>query len=108
LSPVIARSDNPDPWFFQTDSDYRFLIPDKGSHFYGSQLLAEKFGPVLAFSAGLSYEIYQNSIGVGFSTRDLFADALGCLSSQLTSPKLYVTWDVETKVIWLRLAVSFR
>jgi len=67
-----------DPWFFQsTEAGYVFSVPDKAQHYYGSMLLTSTFRrfplpaekvtvPVLAFTAGFFWEVWQESRGIGF------------------------------------------
>ena len=99
-----------DNWYFQTDLDIRFLIPDKATHFLGSYGLSKIIGPAPAFVSGIVWEYYQYQTGGLFSRRDLLADALGVASAVLSPrgpPCLLVTWDKSERVIWLRLAVAF-
>jgi len=113
VAPVSYSFDLPDkdPWYFQSnEAGYTFLIPDKSQHYWGSALLNE-FGkklplphknvtsPTLAFAAGFIYEVWQEMNGIGFSPRDLAADALGILSSQL---------NTDTFVMWMDYCNSER
>ncbi len=120
LSPNACAFDLPDydPWFFQsTEQGYNFWIPDKVQHFYGSSLLVEtgkRIGfsktnvvtPLVAFTAGFLYEAWQESKGVGFSERDLVADALGVASSHLSNNnyKFWMDYSVNEKTIMFRFS----
>lgn len=97
-----------DPWFFQsTEAGYIFSVPDKAQHYYGSMLLtstfrrfslpAQKFTvPVLALTAGFFWEVWQESKGIGFSNRDLIADALGVVTSNFSSKSMKMWVDYST------------
>jgi len=93
-----------DPWYYQSDSDWMFMVPDKAQHYYGSQLLV-KMGlhPSAAFAAGLMYEIYQEDQGIGFSYRDLIADAFGVMAGAVNSEKFYLVMDYSTTQEFLTL-----
>lgn len=98
-----------DPWYFQTDTDIRFLVPDKAEHFWGSYMITRAVGPVPAFLVGVAYESYQASQGGFFSERDVAANALGILSAIINphSPPLAVLWDKEQGVIILQTTIRF-
>ena len=112
-------SQNYDPWYFQTDTDVRFLIPDKAQHFYGSQLLSSKVGPVKAIACGVLWELLEARMGDFVSGRDLIADVLGVIASRLDNKvsalrttsrlegdlRLWIEWDKERGEIMLKLGV---
>lgn len=98
-----------DPWYFQSSElGYSFTIPDKAQHFYGSALLNEVskrlplpgikvMGPVIALTAGFMFETWQDQKGIGFSQRDLLADAAGVAASQLSGKRLVLWLDYSTR-----------
>jgi len=108
-----------DPWYYQSDGQgYRFTIPDKAQHFYGSAMVnefskqlplpgIEILGPVLSFTAGFMWETYQDQKGIGFSERDLAADAMGIVASQLSSKHMSFWLDYSTteRVIMFKVAM---
>lgn len=119
LAPASRAFDLPDrdPWYFQSDqAGYTFVIPDKAQHYWGSTFLnelgkrlplpqKEVTSPALSFAAGFFYEVWQESQGVGFSPRDLVADALGVASSQFSSKSLtmWLDYSVSEKTIMINL-----
>ena len=99
-----------DPWYCQSDSDWRFLCPDKVQHFYGSLLLVEVgLHPVTAFVVGFAYEVYQAETGIGFSGRDLIANGFGVLAGTVNNRKFYLFVDYSTteRVVKLNAVVRF-
>ncbi len=119
LSPDSCAFELPnhDPWYYNSlENGYVFWIPDKVQHFYGSMFLVEtgqRLGitdeslitPLLAFTAGFVYEVWQESQGVGFSQRDLVADALGVASTQLSSRdvKFWMDYSMTEKTLMFRV-----
>lgn len=111
---------NYDPWYYQSDDQgYTFTIPDKAQHFYGSALLNEFskklplpgidfMAPVISFTAGFMYETWQDQRGVGFSQRDLFADAMGVAASHLSNENIVIWLDYSEQEEVLLFNVSFR
>ena len=98
-----------DLWYY-TDNRLLFSVPDKAQHYYGSQILVETgIHPGLVLLSGITYEIYQESTGVGFSYRDLIANGLGVLAGALKSQQLVFILDysVSDKTIILNAVVSF-
>ena len=97
-----------DPWYFQSnEAGYLFWVPDKAQHYYGSILVAETLKlmhlpaekvstPIVAFGIGFLWEVYQERKGIGFSNRDLFADALGVATSELMSGSFKMWVDYST------------
>lgn len=98
-----------DPFYYQSyERGYLYSIPDKAQHFYGSQLLTELSGrlsflpsrevtaPLLAFGIGLLWEIYQENQGLGFSERDLMADALGVIAYKANRGRTRMYLDYST------------
>jgi hypothetical protein len=109
-----------DPWYYQNDGSRYFWIPDKAQHYWGSLLLgglADRLPmthnkwtvPVLAVGAGLMWEFYQDQQGLGFSERDLFADVLGVVSSQINGDDfvLWLRYSTEEDVILWNLTWRF-
>ena len=108
-----------DPWYYQSNEQgYRFTIPDKAQHFYGSALInefskqlplpgIEILGPILSLTAGFMWETYQDQKGIGFSERDLAADAMGIVASQLSSEhmSLWLHYSTTEKVIMFKVAM---
>jgi len=109
-----------DPFYYRSNSKgLMFSIPDKAQHYYGSQLLSEVTGrlsflpahevtaPLLAFSIGFFWEVYQENRGIGFSERDLLADALGVLASKANrgNTVMYLNYSSADRTIILNLGV---
>lgn len=108
-----------DPWYYQSHNQgYRFTIPDKAQHFYGSAMVNEFskrlplpgidiLGPILSLTAGFMWETYQDQKGIGFSQRDLAADAMGVAASQLSSEHMSFWLDYSTteRVIMFKVAM---
>lgn len=94
-----------DPWYYQTNLDYRFYVPDKAQHFYGSYFLAYLTSTKLSLICGLLKEIYDNQKGVGFSYRDIIANCLGILANKINKHrfKLWVPYDQQKHQIKLML-----
>lgn len=107
-----------DPFYYQSNSKgLMYFIPDKAQHYYGSQLLSEVSShlpflparevtaPLLAFSIGFFWEVYQESQGIGFSERDLLADALGVLASKANrgNTVMYLNYSSSDRIIMLNL-----
>ena len=94
-----------DPWYYVHDNAYRFTVPDKFQHFYGSAMLTEIIGPMPALAFGFIKEVHDDSEAkVGFSIKDIAADALGVMSAKFAktkSVKLWLDWDPteETLVV---------
>jgi hypothetical protein len=103
-----------DPWYHQDDSHADFWIPDKAQHYWGSQFLGkladqipmtdnEWTKPILALGAGFIWEIYQDQQGVGFSERDMVANILGVVSSQVNNDDVVVWLQYSTEedvIVW--------
>jgi hypothetical protein len=108
-----------DPWYYQShEQGYAFMIPDKAQHFYGSAMVNEFskqlplpgidiLGPILSLTAGFMWETYQDQKGIGFSQRDLAADAMGIAASQLSSEHMSFWLDYSTteQVIMFKVAM---
>ena len=113
---------NYDPWYYQSDHQgLSFMIPDKAQHYWGSALLGfvgnqlplplrQVTVPFLALGAGYFWEVWQQDQGIGFSERDLVADAFGVLSSQINSEdfKMHMDYSLSEKTVTLVLVKSFR
>jgi len=111
-----------DPWYYQADNrGLSFMIPDKAQHYWGSALLGHIGNqlplplkrltvPFLALGAGYFWEMWQEDQGIGFSERDLIADAFGVLSSQINSRdlKMHMDYSLSKKTITLVLVKSFK
>lgn len=116
-----------DPWYFQSDDlGIMFVVPDKIQHYWGSYALSElgtkHFGPILgalmAFTAGFAWEVRDTykmtdptgQTVVGFSTRDLIANGLGVLSSQLSTDDIqfYADYSMQTKQVMFNVSLSFK
>lgn len=106
-APAGAASFDPpatDPWYHQSDDGWRFMLPDKVQHYYGSQLLVEVgLHPATAFVVGFVYELYQGETGIGFSYRDLIANSFGVLAGSVNSRKFYLFMDYSTDRRTLKL-----
>jgi hypothetical protein len=110
-----------DPFYYQSNSKgLTFTVPDKAQHYYGSQLLSklgdhlsflpgrEVTAPLLAFGIGFLWEVYQANRGIGFSERDLLADALGVLASKANrgNTVMYLNYSTADRTIILNLGVK--
>lgn len=120
---TLAAFDLPssDPWYYQSNQQgYLFAIPDKAQHYYGSVVLNEfskrlplpgikVMGPVISFTAGFMFEVWQDQRGIGFSQRDLFADAIGIAASQLSNDHVVLWLDYSTQehVLIFKVALKF-
>jgi len=98
-----------DPWYY-VDATYKFAVPDKFQHFWGSAALTEILGPMPALAIGISKEIYDDKkTRVGFSSRDIVADILGVVSAKLTETEkvsLWLDWRPEDKVIIVQIGIG--
>jgi hypothetical protein len=114
-SPVVHGFElaDYDPWYYQsTDQGIKFWVPDKAQHCWGSAILNElgkKLNlpgkkvttPLMTLCAGFMYEVWQERQGIGFSGRDLLADALGIVSSEFSTKNLvfYMDYSSRDKII---------
>ncbi len=99
-----------DPWYCQSDHDWRFMLPDKVQHYYGSQLLVELgLHPATAFAVGFVYELYQGETGTGFSCRDMLANSVGLLAGAVNSRKFYLfmTYSTSKQSLELNAVLTF-
>jgi hypothetical protein len=113
-----------DPWYYQSDDrGITFQVPDKAQHYYGSYILNDinthylgEWGPAVTFALGFLWEVKDsqtpwNDGVVGFSYKDLLADALGILSSQLnrehSNIRMYLTYDKHREQITLHTSWLF-
>ena len=98
-----------DPWFY-VDATYKFSVPDKFQHFWGSAALTEIIGPMPALAIGISKEIYDDkNAKVGFSSRDIVADILGVVSAKLTETdkvNLWLDWRPEDDAIIVQIGIG--
>lgn len=98
-----------DPWYYVDDSKYKFTVPDKFQHFYGSAILTEIIGPMPALAFGMIKEVHDDSEAkVGFSIKDIAADALGIVSAKLArnqSVKLWLAWDPSEETLVVNLGI---
>lgn len=108
-----------DPWYYQSDDDINFWVPDKVQHFWGSYLLSEigqykigkVTGPLVAFACGFLWEVKDSktSLGpgtVGFSYKDLIVDVLGVVSTRINKKdnwKMYISYSTTNKYIMLNV-----
>ncbi len=101
----LANPPKYDPWYYVDGSKYRFIVPDKFQHFYGSAILTKIIGPMPALAFGVVKEVYDDEVAeVGFSIKDIAADALGVMSVKFAKTKtvhLWLDWDrsEETLVV---------
>ncbi|MCH9024922.1 MAG: hypothetical protein IH931_06270 [candidate division Zixibacteria bacterium] len=114
LSLISAEESNADtasydPWYY-VDASYKFSVPDKFQHFWGSVALTEILGPMPALAIGIGKEIYDDKkIKVGFSSRDIVADILGVISAKLTETEkvsLWLDWRPEDDVIIVQIGIG--
>jgi hypothetical protein len=110
-----------DPWYYHSlDQGYTFWIPDKAQHYWGSVLMneigkrlplpaAKTTSPILVFSAGFMYEVWQDRKGIGFSERDMVANALGVLTSKFSTPtfKMWMDYSTKNRVIIFNVGKMF-
>ena len=98
-----------DPWLY-VDASYKFSVPDKFQHFWGSAALTEIIGPMPALAIGISKEIYDDKkTKAGFSSRDIVADILGVISAKLTETEkvsLWLDWRPEDDAIIVQIGIS--
>lgn len=79
LLPFSLEVRATEPWYYQDDNTFEFMIPDKVQHYWGSYFLSRQSTPVVSLIAGVSWEFYQDE----FSIRDVIADSFGILSEQI-------------------------
>jgi len=94
-----------DPWYFQSNNSVEFWVPDKAQHYYGSQMMVELgIHPLAALSAGFLYEVWQERNEIGFSWKDLVANALGVFAGEYNTGQRYILIDysVEQETIMLK------
>lgn len=122
-SPIVHGFElaNSDPWYYHTDNQgLKFQIPDKAQHAWGSALLnelgkqldlpAKRFTtPLVTLGAGFIYELWQEGERIGFSEKDLVADALGIVMSEFSSKNLifYMDYSTTDRVIMFNVVHIF-
>ena len=104
-----AKAPDYDPWYYVNDAAYKFTVPDKFQHFYGSAILTEIIGPMPALTFGVIKEVHDDSDAlVGFSMKDIAADMLGVMSAQFARSEkvtLWLDWDPGEETLVLHLGV---
>lgn len=104
-----ANTASYDPWYY-VDATYKFSVPDKFQHFWGSAALTEILGPMPALALGITKEIYDDKVAqVGFSSRDIVADILGVVSAKLTETdkvSLWLDWRPQEDVIMVQIGIG--
>ena len=111
FSAEESRADTADydPWYY-VDASYKFSVPDKFQHFWGSAALTEILGPMPALALGISKEIYDDKkTKAGFSSRDIVADILGVISAKLTERNkvsLWLDWRPEDEAIIVKIGIG--
>ncbi|MGH8014657.1 MAG: hypothetical protein ACREBV_00515 [Candidatus Zixiibacteriota bacterium] len=104
-----AKSPEHDPWYYVRDDAYRFIVPDKFQHFYGSAILTEVVGPMPALAFGVLKEIHDDDQAlVGFSVKDITADVLGIMSARFARTekvKLWLDWDPGQETLILNIGI---
>lgn len=106
-----SRANEPlhDPWYYVDYHTYKFSLPDKLQHFYGSAMLTEVMGPMPALALGMTKEYYDDQYaGVGFSVKDIAADVLGIISAKFArteSVKMWLDWDPGQETLVLRFGL---
>jgi len=104
-----ADTANYDPWYY-VDATYKFSVPDKFQHFWGSAALTEILGPMPALALGITKEIYDDKkTKAGFSSRDIVADILGVVSAKLTETdkvSLWLDWRPEDDAIIVQIGIG--
>jgi hypothetical protein len=105
-----AESPAYDPWYYVKNSEYKFAVPDKFQHFYGSALITEIAGPMPALAFGIIKEVHDDVDGmVGFSARDVAADMLGIISAKLARDekiKLWLDWNAREETLILNFGIN--
>jgi len=115
-----------DPWYYQSNDKCSFWIPDKAQHYYGSYLLncinteylGKWKGSIATLTLGFLWEVKDSKTAldttnggvIGFSYRDLIADGLGVLSSQINKRndlKIWITYNTEKEFIMLNVCKLF-
>jgi len=104
-----AKSPDHDPWYYVRDDAYKFTVPDKFQHFYGSAILTEMIGPMPALAFGLLKEVHDDSDAlVGFSMKDITADILGVMSAKFARTEkvtLWLNWDPGEETLVLNFGI---
>lgn len=98
-----------DPWYFAKSTEYKFMVPDKFQHFYGSAMLTEIIGPMPALAFGVLKEVHDDVDGlVGFSSKDIAANILGIMSAKFAQTEnvtLWLDWDPAGETLILNLGI---
>jgi len=98
-----------DPWYYVETNVYKFTVPDKFQHFYGSAMLSRFVGPMPAFALGVSKEVYDDSYAkVGFSIKDIAADFLGIMSAKFARTdkvSLWLNWSPTQETLVLQFGL---
>ncbi len=104
-----AKSPVYDPWYYVNDAAYKFMVPDKFQHFYGSAILTEIIGPMPALTFGVIKEVHDdNNAKVGFSIKDIAADMLGVMSAKFARSEkvtLWLDWDPGQETLVLNFGI---
>ena len=106
-----TRADEPgyDPWYYVDSKTYKFSMPDKLQHFYGSAVLTKVVGPMPALAMGVSKEVYDDQYAkVGFSVKDLVADVLGIMSAKFAhtdNVSMWLDWSPGQETLVLQVSV---
>lgn len=105
LLPFGLKVEGSEPWYYQDDNSFEFMVPDKVQHFWGSYFISQQTSPAVSFVAGVGWEIYQDK----FSIRDVVADSFGILSSELNKSSHVRMWiDYNTLNQEVLINVSYR
>jgi hypothetical protein len=103
--PYSCKSES---WYY-ADNSFKFFVPDKAQHFYGSYYLCQTTSTEFAVASGVAYEFYQSQSGQFFSIKDMVANVLGCIAYNVNDNKvcLYVTANNTEKIITLNMKVRW-
>lgn len=106
-----SKADEPvyDPWYYVDYKSFKFSVPDKLQHFYGSALLTEVVGPMPALALGVTKEVYDDQYAkVGFSMKDIVADVLGIMSAKFARTErvsLWLNWNPSQETLVLQFGI---
>lgn len=104
-----AKSPDYDPLYYVSDAAYKFSVPDKFQHFYGSAILTNIVGPMPALTFGVIKEVHDDSDAlVGFSLKDIAADMLGVMSAKFARSEkvtLWLDWNPSQEILILNFGL---
>lgn len=103
--PFGLKVEGAEPWYYQDDNVFEFMVPDKIQHYWGSYFISRQSTPIVSLIAGVSWEFYQDE----FSIRDVIADSFGILSEQVNKSDHVRMWmDYNTLDKEVLINISYR